>query len=123
MKSEIKNLLAMALAGALVALVLVSLFSVRGQRIDVENLDEIARLENQLRTSIERGRRAEAAVSAARDRERELEAVATAERETTLRLAESDKRSREGIERIAGIIREGTDIIDELIRFFEDYED
>ncbi len=123
MKNETRNLWAMALAGFLIGLLVTTMFSVRAQRVDGEDRDSLEGIEEQLSEALERNRDLEARINAAGERTRELETVAREERETISRLEESDNRSRAGLERIESILVDGNDIIDELIRFFETYED
>ncbi len=123
MKNETKNLIAMVLAGFLIGVFITTLFRVRDQRADINDRETLAGIESQLLDALDRNRRLEAGAVIQRERIRELEAISAAERKTTIRLEESDNRSRAGLERIESILIDGHDIIDELIRFFDAYED
>ena len=123
MKNETKNLIAAGLAGALIVLIFVTVYRVRDQRADVNDRETLAGIESQLLDALGRNRRLEAGAVIQRERIRELESISAAEREATIRLEESDNRSRAGLERIESILIDGHDIIDELIRFFDAYED
>ena len=123
MKNETKNLIAAGLAGALIVLIFVTVYRVRDQRADINDRETLAGIESQLLDALGRNRDLEKRIDIAGERIQELEAISAAERKTTIRLEESDNRSRAGLERIESILVDGHDIIDELIRFFEDYED
>ncbi len=123
MKNETKNLIAAGLAGALIVLVFVTVYRVRDQRADIDDRETLAGIESQLLDAIDRNRDLEKRIDIAGERIRELESIGVAEREATIRLEKSDSRSRAGLERIESILVDGNDIIDELIRFFDAYED
>jgi len=122
-KNETKNLIAAGLAGALIVLIFVTVYRVRDQAADINDRETLAGIESQLLDALGRNRRLEAGAVIQRERIRELESISAAEREATIRLEESDNRSRAGLERIESILVDGHDIIDELIRFFDAYED
>jgi septal ring factor EnvC (AmiA/AmiB activator) len=82
---------------------------------------QIKGLESELSAAFERNRAIEVSLKQARGRVNELERLVKEERESISRLEDSDRRSREALTRIESIISEGTDIIDELISFFEGY--
>ena len=113
----------MVLAGFLVGIFITTLFRVRDQAADINDRETLAGIESQLLDALGRNRRLEAGAVIQRERIRELESISAAEREATIRLEESDNRSRAGLERIESILVDGHDIIDELIRFFDAYED
>ncbi len=123
MKNETKNLIAMALAGFLIGVLITTMFRVRDQRADIDDRETLAGIESQLLDALGRNRRLEKRIDIAGERIRELESISAAEREATIRLEKSDSRSRAGLERIESILVDGNDIIDALIRFFETYED
>ncbi len=127
MKNEITRRVVIAIDMVVIvvaAMLLVSwLFNNRAERREVDYNKETIRIEENLQTALDRNRSLEAGAVIQRERIRELEVIVIAERETVGRLEESDNRSRAGLERIESILVDGTNIIDELIRFFESYED
>ena len=112
----------MGVAAILIVLLVSWLFNGLAERREVDYNEEVARIKGNLQTALDRNRDLEAAAAIQRETIRKLESIAAAEREAFGRLEESDNRSREAVGRIERIVAYGDDIIDELIQFFESYE-